>query len=88
MQNLIDTKLLMKVFSKAEQQGVAVDTAFGRGYELDGMTVASGYDGYDLYFMAHGVTVTLGFHQKYFIEAKDEQQIEQFIQLLKRLGNI
>ncbi len=49
MQNLIDAKLLMKVFSKVEQQGVAVDTTFGKGFELDGMTIASGFDGYDLY---------------------------------------
>ena len=39
MQNLIDTKLLMKVFSKAEQQGVAVDTPFGKGFELDGIDI-------------------------------------------------
>ena len=87
MQNLIDAKLLMKVFSKVEQQGVAVDTTFGKGFELDGMTIASGFDGYDLYFVADEVTVTLGFHQKYHIDAQNEQQIDQFIQLLKRIDS-
>ncbi len=86
MQNLIDAKLLMKVFSKVEQQGVAVDTTFGKGFELDGMTIASGFDGYDLYFVADEVTITLGFHQKYHIDANTEQQVEQFILLLKRLA--
>ncbi|MDF3124166.1 DUF3081 family protein [Rheinheimera sp. 1928-s] len=85
MQNLIDAKLLMKVFSKVEQQGKPVDTPFGKGFELDGMTIASGFDGYDLYFVADQVTVTLGFHQKYHIDAKDEEHIEQFIQRLKRI---
>ena len=85
MQNLIDAKLLMKVFSKVEQQGVAVDTPFGKGFEFEGMTIASGFDGYDLYFVADSVTVTLGFHQKYHIDAKDETQIDQFIQRLKRI---
>lgn len=85
MQNLIDAKLLMKVFSKVEQQGVAVDTPFGKGFELGGMTIASGFDGYDLYFVADEVTVTLGFHQKYHIDAKDEEHIDRFIQRLKRI---
>ena len=85
MQNLIDPKQLMKVFSKVEQQGKQVDTKFGKGFELDGMTIASGFDGYDLYFVADDVTVTLGFHQKYHIDAKDEQQIDKFIDRLKRI---
>jgi hypothetical protein len=45
----------------------------------------SGFDGYDLYFVADEVTVTLGFHQKYHIDAKDEEHIERFIQRLKRI---
>lgn len=85
MQNLIDPKLLMKVFSTVEQQGTSVDTPFGKGFELDGMTIASGFDGYDLYFVADKVTVTLGFHQKYNIDAQDEEHIDMFIQRLKRL---
>ena len=85
MQNLIDAKLLMKVFSKVEQQGTAVTTPFGKGFELGGMTIASGFDGYDLYFVADEVTVTLGFHQKYHIDAKDEEHIDRFIQRLKRI---
>lgn len=86
MQNLIEAKLLLTVFSIVEQQGIAVQTAFGHGFELDGMQVATGFDGYDLYFSAAGVTLTLGFHQKYHIDANTEQQVEQFILLLKRLA--
>lgn len=86
MQNLIDAKLLLRVFSVTERFGQAVTTPFGAGFALEGMQVATGFDGYDLYFCAAGVTLTLGFHQKYFIDAQNEQQVDQFIQLLNRLA--
>lgn len=85
MQNLIDAKMLLRVFSLTEQLGQPVTTPVGAGYELQGLQVATGFDGYDLYFFAAGVTLTLGFHQKYFIDAKNEQQVEQFIQLLQQI---
>ena len=71
MQNLIEAKQLMKVFSKVEQQGAPAQTPVGNGFELAGMQVATGFDGYDLYFFAEGVSLTLGFHQKYHIDAKN-----------------
>jgi hypothetical protein len=88
MQNLIDAKLLLRVFSLTEQLGQAATTPVGAGYELQGLQVATGFDGYDLYFFAAGVTLTLGFHQKYFIDAQTEQQVEQFIQLLQQIQRL
>lgn len=85
MKNLLDAKLLMRAFSKAEQQGEPVQTPFGAGFALQGLQVAPGYDGYELFFQACGVTVTLGFHQKYFIDAANEQQVEQFVQVLHKV---
>lgn len=87
MQNLIDAKLLMKVFSKIEQQGEPVATPVGHGFELAGMQIATGFDGYDLYFFADGVSLTLGFHQKYHIDAVNEAQIDAFIQRLKQIDS-
>ena len=60
----------------------------GNGFELNGMQVATGFDGYDLYFFAAGMTLTLGFHQKYHLDATTEQQVDQFIQLLKRIAAV
>ncbi len=88
MKNLIDAKLLLQAFVKTEQRGTPVPTAFGAGYQLQGLQVATGHDGYELYFQAAGVTVTLGFHQKYFIDAANEQQVEQFMQLLKQVAHL
>lgn len=85
MQNLIDAKLLLKAFSIIEQQGQAAITPVGHGFEFNGMQVATGFDGYDLYFFAAGMTLTLGFHQKYHLDATTEQQVEQFIQFLKKI---
>lgn len=85
MQNLIDAKCLMRVFGKVEQQGKPSLTAAGSGFELDGMQISSGFDGYNLYFFADGVSLTLGFHQKYHIDALNEAQIDSFIQRLKRI---
>lgn len=87
MQNLIDAKLLMKVFSKIEQQGESATTPVGNGFEWSGMQVATGFDGYDLYFFADGVCLTLGFHQKYHIDAQSEVQIDAFIQRLKQIDS-
>lgn len=88
MKNLIDAKLLLQAFVKTEQQGTPVQTAFGAGYQLNGLQVANGDDGYELFFQAAGVTVTLGFHQKYFIDAANEQQVEQFMQILQRVARL
>ena len=88
MQNLIDAKLLLKVFGIIEKQGQPVSTPCGNGFELKGMQVATGFDGYDLYFFAAGMTLTLGFHQKYHLDATTEQQVDQFIQLLKRIAAV
>ncbi len=85
MQNLIDAKLLMKVFGKIEQQGEPALTPVGQGFTLAGMQVATGFDGYDLYFFADGVNLTLGFHQKYHIDAQHEEQIDAFMQRLKQI---
>ncbi|WP_031568985.1 DUF3081 family protein [Rheinheimera texasensis] len=87
MQNLIDAKLLMKVFSKIEQKGQPVTTTVGNGFEYAGMQIATGFDGYDLYFFAEGVSLTLGFHQKYHIDAVNEAQIDAFILRLKQIDN-
>lgn len=85
MQNLIDAKLLMKVFSKIEQQGIPVTTPVGAGYEFAGMQIAAGFDGYNLFFFADGVCVTLGFHQKYHLDAQEESQVDAFIARLKQI---
>lgn len=87
MQNLIDAKLLMKVFGKIEQLGEPAKTPVGNGFALAGMQVATGFDGYDLYFFADGVSLTLGFHQKYHIDAQNEEQIDAFIQRLKQIDS-
>lgn len=85
MQNLIEPKLLLQVFSLVEKLGQPVETPVGAGFMWAGLQVATGFDGYDLYFFAEGVTLTLGFHQKYFIDAPREQQVDEFIALLHRI---
>ena len=43
MQNLLDAKLLMKVFGKIEQQGQPATTPVGNSFELSGMQIDSRY---------------------------------------------
>lgn len=86
MQNLIEPKLLLKVFGIIEQQGHPAVTPVGNGFEFKDMQIATGFDGYDLYFFAAGMTLTLGFHQKYHLDATTEQQVDQFIQILKKIA--
>ncbi|GGW67841.1 DUF3081 family protein [Alishewanella tabrizica] len=83
MQNEIDGKFLLSLYSKIEKYGKAVTTPEGAGFTLDGITVSQGYDGYDAYFSDGVVQLTLGFHNKWHADAKEEKQMETFLERLK-----
>lgn len=86
MQNELDAKLLLNVYSKIEKYGMAVDTELGQGFQLEGVTVYQGHDGYEVYFQTLKVQLTMGFHHKWHSTAKDELEMDEFIEKIKHIN--
>lgn len=85
MQNEIDGKFLLNLYAKIEKHGKPVMTEHGSGFELDGIRISQGFDGYEAYFSDGVVQLTLGFHNKWHADAQEEQQMERFLNRLKQL---
>ncbi|KKO49890.1 hypothetical protein VT06_04680 [Arsukibacterium sp. MJ3] len=87
MQNELDGKLLLNVYSKVEKNGQSVTTNNGAGFTLDGLTVSQGFDGYEVYYASSKVQLTLGFHHKWHSDAQNEKDMDAFIELIKHINN-
>ncbi|NLS11907.1 DUF3081 domain-containing protein [Vibrio sp. SM6] len=81
MQNELEISKVLEVFEWIRRHGEATDN----GYRYDDMEVTSDYDGYTLYFAAHDVTLTIGFHQTYLWHYDDANHKERFMASLNRL---
>ena len=86
MQNELDAKFLFSVFSKIEKHGKAINNELGAGFELEGITVNSGFDGYEVYFSNGKVQLTLGFHNKWHSDAKSETDMDEFMAQLRKIN--
>ena len=86
MQNELDAKFLLNVFGKVEKHGTPVNNELGAGFELDGITVNSGFDGYEVYFSNGKVQLTLGFHHKWHSDASSEADMDAFVAQLKKIN--
>ena len=62
MQNELDGKFLLGVFGKVEKNGIAITNELGAGFVLDGITVNSGFDGFEVFFSDLKVQVSFCFH--------------------------
>ena len=86
MQNELDGKFLLSVYSKVEKHGTPVQTELGAGFELEGVTVNAGFDGYEVYFSNGKVQLSLGFHNKWHSDAQNEAAMDEFIAMLKKIN--
>jgi len=86
MQNELDGKFLLSVFGKIEKNGKAINNELGAGFELDGITVNSGFDGYEVYFSNGKVQLTLGFHNKWHSDADNEADMDTFVAMLRKIN--
>lgn len=82
MKNEIDGMFLLTVFAKIEKNGTAVTNDLGAGFTLDGITVNSGFDGYEVYFDNGKVQLTLGFHNQWSTTAENETEYDEFVKML------
>jgi len=85
MQNELDGKFLLSVYALIEKHGEPVKTDYGQGFELEGIRVSPGHDGYEVYFDSGRLQVTLGFHNQWHSTAKNEQDMDDFIAVLKKI---
>ncbi|MDX5406938.1 MAG: DUF3081 domain-containing protein [Chromatiaceae bacterium] len=86
MQNELDGKFLLSVYGKVEKHGTAVNNELGAGFTLDGITVNAGFDGYEVYLSNNKVQLTLGFHNKWHSDAKNEADMDEFVSQLKNIN--
>ncbi|CAM3835692.1 DUF3081 family protein [Rheinheimera salexigens] len=87
MKNEIDGKFLLTVFAKVEKHGSAITNDLGAGFTLDGVTVNSGFDGYEAYFDNGKVQLTLGFHNQWNTNAENEIAFDEFMNMLNKINN-
>lgn len=85
MRNELDGRFLLDVYSSIEKHGMTLETEQGKAYQLNGVTVTPGHDGYDIEFDNGKVQVTLGFHHKWHSTAKTEFDMDEFIDTLKKI---
>ncbi|MGI5308936.1 DUF3081 family protein [Rheinheimera sp. WS51] len=86
MKNEIDGKFLLSVFAKVEKHGEAITNDLGPGFYLDGVTVNSGFDGYEVYFDNNKVQLTLGFHNQWHANAENESDLDEFVKMLSKIN--
>ena len=85
MRNELDGKFLLGVAGKIEKLGSAVQNEFGAGFCLDGVTMNSSFDGYEVYLSNGKVQLTIGFHHKWHCDAKSEAEMDEFVTQLKKI---
>ena len=86
MQNEIDGKFLLNLYAKIEKHGEVASTPHGSGFQLDGITISQGFDGYEAYFSDGQVQLTLGFHNKWHSDAKSEADMDEFMAQLRKVN--
>lgn len=74
MKNTLDTKQLLSVYQKITKNGRKEDG----GLFYQGMHVSTDIDGYRVYLSDGKVTVQLGFHHAYAIDAQSRLDLENF----------
>lgn len=86
MKSEIDGKFLLTVFGKIEKHGSAITNELGPGFTLDGVTVNSGFDGYEVYFDNGKVQLTLGFHNQWSSNAGNETAFDELVTMLNNIN--
>lgn len=82
MKNELEHKLILKAFEVICQQGQKQT----QGYELEGITAYTDFDGYTLYFEARGVLMRFGFHNTYHLDYSSEREKKDFLKKITLLS--
>ncbi|MAZ66295.1 MAG: hypothetical protein CMF25_04230 [Kangiellaceae bacterium] len=74
MKNILDTKRLLSVYQKIEKCGTREEG----GMYYEGMHASTDHDGYRVYLSDGKVTVQLGFHHAYAVDAPSRLDLDNF----------
>ncbi|MBL6734340.1 MAG: DUF3081 family protein [Shewanellaceae bacterium] len=82
MKNELEHTLILKAFDVICRQGKKQT----QGYELDGITAYTDFDGYTLYFEARGVFMRFGFHNTYHLDYNSDREKKEFLKKITALS--
>lgn len=78
MSEKIEAGNALRAFQTVIDNGTKTD----KGYELDGLTADTGFDGYTVTLSDGSVTLTLMFHQSFSVDSPSSRATENFIKRL------
>jgi hypothetical protein len=78
----IDVRLALRAYQNVRELGARE----ADGYQLDGLTVTSDFDGYTVTLSDGVVTVRLLFHSKVAIDAPNGRALEKFADRLQSIA--
>lgn len=81
MSEKIEAGNALRAFQTVIDNGVKTD----KGYELDGLTADTGFDGYTVSLSDGTVTLTLMFHQTFSVDSPNSRATDNFIKRLDGL---
>lgn len=81
MSEKIEAGNALRAFQAVVDNGTKTD----KGYELDGLTADTGFDGYTVSLSDGAVTLTLMFHQTFSVDSPNSRATETFIKRLDGL---
>ncbi|WP_285765314.1 DUF3081 family protein [Biformimicrobium ophioploci] len=77
----IDVKQALRVFDRATKEGKKLDD----GWHYHGITASTDFDGYTVFLSTPKVQLSIFFHNKFTVDYKTAFELEEFVELLKRL---
>lgn len=77
----IDVKQALRVFDKVSKEGEKRDD----GWHYRGLSVSTDFDGYTVFISSPKVQLTVFFHNKYTVDYNNAHDLQEFVDLLKKL---
>ncbi|MER2493527.1 DUF3081 family protein [Catenovulum sediminis] len=82
MKNTLDSKYIYRIFSFIVEKGEKTP----EGHVLNGLTAVEYQDGYIIEISDHKVTLTLGFHQSYQLDYKNQLELDDFMMKIEQIS--
>ncbi|WP_226704406.1 DUF3081 family protein [Microbulbifer elongatus] len=79
----IDVKQALRVFDKITREGEKT----AEGWRYRGLTASTDFDGYTVFLRSPTVELTVFFHNKFTIDCKRPTDLEDFVELIKKIDH-
>ncbi|MBY6189140.1 DUF3081 family protein [Microbulbifer agarilyticus] len=81
LEQKIDVKQALRVFNRVTKEGKKIDD----GWQFHGLTASTDFDGYTVFLRTNRVELTIFFHNKFKVECSNALDLDDFVELLKKL---